>query len=416
MIKNKLKSIDLFAGCGGLMDGFEQSGKYNTLAAVEWEKAPCENLRIRLKDKWKYNNADECVLRFDIQRTEELFLGWQDDAEYGSSSGLDELVGNGGLDIIIGGPPCQAYSIAGRVRDEHGMKNDYRNYLFESYIKVVKRYQPKIFVFENVPGILSAKPGDKPIIDIIKEAFFEAGYVTLSDFSKAVIDFTDYGVPQNRKRVIIIGIRMEYFGQSLCSEMIEKFYTEYLPKYKVPKKTTVLDAIGNLPKLYPLDIDGKYEGRRISHSLPNPMVPNHIARWQSKRDIAVFKLLAEDIESGRLEYVSTAALKALYTKVTGHQSNVHKYHVLRWDEPSNLIPAHLYKDGLRHIHPDSKQARTLTVREAARLQSFDDDYIFYGSNMESYKMIGNAVPPLFAKCCAHAVYDMLETYDIKGES
>ena len=77
-------------------------------------------------------------------------------------------------------------------------------------------------------------------------------------------------------------------------------------------------------------------------------------------------------------------------------SNVHKYHVIRWDEPSNLIPAHLYKDGLRHIHPDSKQLRTITVREAARLQTFDDDYVFEGSNVETYKMIGNAVPPIMA--------------------
>ena len=118
-MKRKIRSIDLFAGCGGLMDGFEQSGKYKTLAAVEWEKAPCENLRVRLKDKWKYKNARDMVLQFDIQRTEELFSGWKDDKDYGTSDGLDCLVGNEGLDVIIGGPPCQAYSIAGRVRDEH---------------------------------------------------------------------------------------------------------------------------------------------------------------------------------------------------------------------------------------------------------------------------------------------------------
>ena len=153
MGNKKIKSIDLFAGCGGLMDGFEQSGKYETLAAVEWEKGPCRNLRNRLRDKWKYKNADDMVLQFDIQRTDELFVGWEDDENYGSSEGLDKLVSaGGGLDVIIGGPPCQAYSIAGRIRDEHNMKNDYRNYLFESYLKVVKKYRPKLFVFENVPG------------------------------------------------------------------------------------------------------------------------------------------------------------------------------------------------------------------------------------------------------------------------
>lgn len=86
---------------------------------------------------------------------------------------------------------------------------------------------------------------------------------------------------------------------------------------------------------------------------------------------------------------------------------MHKYHVIRWDEPSNLIPAHLYKDGLRHIHPDPAQKRSITVREAARLQTFADDYVFEGSNVELYKMIGNAVPPLFSRKLADAVHDLL---------
>ena len=403
----KIKAIDLFAGCGGLMDGFEQSEKYKLIAAVEWEKAPCANLQKRLEDKWNCKDADKRVLRFDIQRTDELFNGWNDE-NYGQSAGLDSLVNDaGGLDVIIGGPPCQAYSIAGRVRDEHGMKNDYRNYLFESYLKVVEHYTPKAFVFENVPGILSAQPGDRPIIEIIQESFKKAGYVLLPDLRKAIIDFTDYGVPQNRKRIIIFGVNEKLYGTDKALEIVQNFYSKYLPNYKVAKKMTVREAIGDLPKLTPLAEDQKYEGKRISHSLPEPFVPNHITRWVSPRDKKVFKLLTEDIESGRNEYTSIDELKTLYTKVTGHVSNVHKYHVIRWDEPSNLIPAHLYKDGLRHIHPDSKQLRTITVREAARLQTFADDYIFYGSNVEVFKMIGNAVPPKFAECLANAVYDIL---------
>ena len=411
MKNKKIKSIDLFAGCGGLMDGFEQSGHYDTIAAVEWEKAPCRNLEKRLKEKWKYKDADQRVLRFDIQRTEELFEGWNEDPDYGSSVGLDKLINAAdGIDVIIGGPPCQAYSIAGRVRDENGMRDDYRNYLFESYIKVLERYQPKAFIFENVPGILSAKPGDRNIIEIIQESFDEAGYCLLSDLSEAIIDFTEYGVPQNRKRIIIFGVKKDYFGEK-AAEIVKQFYETNLPKYKTKKKKTVQEAIGDLPKLYPVAEDIKINGTRTRHSLPQPEVPNHIARWQSDRDVGIFKLLTEDIESGRCEYTSIEALKQLYTDVTGKESNVHKYHVIRWDEPSNLIPAHLYKDGLRHIHPDSTQQRTLTVREAARLQTFPDDYIFEGSNMELYKMIGNAVPPQFAKCCANAVFDILQQYD-----
>lgn len=402
----KIRTIDLFAGCGGLMEGFEETGFYETLAAVEWEKAPCRNLVIRLRDRWKYDNPEDRVLRFDIQRTDELFNGWKEDENYGSSVGLTKLIGKDRLDLIIGGPPCQAYSIAGRVRDEYGMKNDYRNYLFESYLKVVTKYKPKAFVFENVPGILSAQPGDRPIIEIIKESFMNAGYMVLSNLKNAIIDFTEYGVPQKRSRIIILGLSIKEFGKLKCEELLNKFYKEVLPSKKCLKRTA-WDAIGDLPKLYPIGHDEKYNGKRISHSLPEPFVDNHVARWQSDRDIEVFKLLESDIEKGELKYLSTAALKELYTKVTGRVSNVHKYHVIQKDSPSNLIPAHLYKDGLRHIHPESSQARTITVREAARLQTFADDYKFDGSSVELFKMIGNAVPPQFSKCLALAIKDLL---------
>lgn len=399
---NKVKTIDLFAGCGGLMDGFEQSNLYTTLACVEWEKAPCDNLRKRLTDKWKYYDADLRVLRFDIQRTEELFNGWQNDSNYGDSKGLDSLIGDNKIDLIIGGPPCQAYSIAGRIRDEHNMKNDYRNYLFESYLKVVCRYRPKAFVFENVPGILSAKPGDRYIIEIIKEQFEQAGYEVLSNLRNAIIDFTDYGVPQNRSRIIILGLDKKTYPNA--KELLEKFYSEILPKYKFKEKATVRQAIGDLPKLYPLTDN---ETQKYSHTVCQCEVKNHLPRWHSQRDIEIFRLLAEDIEQKRFQYITTESLKKLYTEKTGKVSNVHKYHVLRWDMPSNLIPAHLYKDGLRHIHPDSTQARTITVREAARLQTFPDDYEFIGSQMDQFKMIGNAVPPLFSKKLAQAIYELL---------
>lgn len=396
-----LNTIDLFVGCGGLSEGFEQSRKYKMIGAVEWEPSPVKELRNHLKNRWGIQDSEERVLQFDIQRTEELFNGWKD-KKFGESKGLDALVGNRQLDVIIGGPPCQAYSVAGRIRDEHGMREDYRNYLFESYLKVVQHYKPRVFVFENVPGILSAKPGDGSvrIIDLIQKAFADAGYAVLPDLSNAIIDMTEYGVPQNRKRIIILGVSKEHYGDK-AEAMVEKFYSSYLPEYKIEKKATVRDAIGDLPKLRPLDEPISYLGRKLSHSVSDPLINGHISRFHNKRDIELFKFLEEDIASGRMKYTSAKSLKTLYTKLTGKTSNVHKYYVLRWDEPSNLIPAHLFKDGLRHIHPDPEQARTITVREAARLQTFPDDYYFNCSQTDAFKMIGNAVPPLFAKKVAY---------------
>lgn len=399
----KITTIDLFAGCGGLMDGFEQSNLYTTLGCVEWESAPCENLVKRLSEKWGYKDAKSRVFRFDIRRTDELLFGWTNDKKYGESKGLDHLLKNKKLDLVIGGPPCQAYSIAGRIRDTNKMKTDYRNYLFESYLKIVEYYKPKAFVFENVPGILSAKPNDRFIINEIKEKFETAGYALLDNLKEAIVDFSEYGVPQNRKRIILLGLNKTEFPNAKI--MLENFYKTILPKYKSDKKTTVFQAIADLPKLYPLDKD--HINGKFSHSQPKENIANHIPRWHSQRDIEIFKLLAKDIEDKKFKYTSTNELKKLYTERTGKVSNIYKYHVLRWDKPSNLIPAHLYKDGLRHIHPDSKQARTITVREAARLQGFPDDYVFIGSQMEQFKMIGNAVPPLFSKKLALAIYDLL---------
>lgn len=413
MNNKKYYTIDLFAGCGGLMDGFMQEGSYETLACVEWEKYPCQTLEQRLKKKWHHKNAKEEVVRFDIQRTEELIQGFEDN-EYGKHKGLAKLIGKKKIDVIIGGPPCQAYSLAGRIRDPHGMKNDYRNYLFESYIRILEYFQPTFFIFENVMGMLSASPDGTPIVDKIRESFDKAGYIVVDDFRDAVFDVADFGIPQHRKRVIIVGVNKERFSQSheLCKKIINEFYYDIMPSHRLSSlPRTVKDAIGDLPVIMPSKDVIRQDGHKYSHvPIDGGGVMNHIPRFHSERDQAIFRLLGEDIESGRNEYVSTEALKRLYTKMTGKQSNIHKYYVLRWNEQSNTIPAHLYKDGMRHIHPDSRQARSITVREAARLQTFADDFEFLGPTMAQYKMIGNAVPSDFAKIIAKAIHKLLSKY------
>lgn len=402
----KINVLDLFAGCGGLTDGFEQAGGFHTLACIEWEARPAETLQLRLEKKWRYKNAKNIVLRYDMQRTKELLAGWND-PEYGQNPGLNKIISDKKVDVIVGGPPCQAYSMAGRVRDENGMQNDYRNYLFESYLKLVVNYKPDFFIFENVPGILSAKPGGISIINRISNEIKKIGYTISNDLKKeALFDASDFGVPQSRKRVIIFGVNKTKFSEN-SNEIISSFYDSLAIKSRAITKQTVHDAISDLPRLLPLNTKiGK-----PSHQNVECDITDHVPRFHSKRDIKIFKLLAQDIESRKCKYVSVEAIKKLYEKETGRNSSVHKYYVLRWDRQSNTIPAHLYKDGLRHIHPDSAQGRSLTIREAARLQTFDDDYEFVGSMSDKYKMIGNAVPPIFARVIAESILKIYSKYN-----
>ncbi|CUO39887.1 DNA cytosine methyltransferase [Clostridium paraputrificum] len=402
---SKIKVIDLFAGCGGLLDGFMRSGLYDPVASVEWQKHQVNTLRNRLSSKWHVKDAQETVLHFDIQR-EDLFTGWSNDPDYQDSVGLDEIVSNkGGVDIIIGGPPCQAYSVAGRVRDKDNMKSDYRNYLFEHYLEVVNRYKPKLFVFENVPGMLSAMPDGTPIPDLIRRDADKIGYKIVEDIKGlAQIDISDYGIPQTRKRVILIGLNKDFYPD--YKDVLDKFYTEILPGYKANKKVSVGEAIGDLEVIKPLgEINSK---GKISHINPNSEISWHVPRYHNSKDIEVFRRLALDIESGENKLTNAAELNKIYEQVTGKKTSVHKYHVLRKDLPSTTILAHLYKDGLRFIHYDSKQARSITVREAARLQSFDDDFEFIGPQGAAYQMIGNAVPPKFAEVLAKSVKKILK--------
>lgn len=409
----KLTVIDLFSGAGGLSEGFNQTGNFEFLAHVEWEHPMVETLRNNLIKRWGVSEeiSKKTVIEFDVQKTEELLYGnWSDETKklyekQNHSSivkdGLGGLIGRKKVDVIIGGPPCQSYSLAGRAQDPNSMKNDYRNYLFESFVKIVNQYKPKVFVFENVPGMLSAKPGDRLVIERIHEAFSNIGYKIRvpNNMSNSVYTASEFGVPQNRQRVIIFGVSKEE------TTKVEDFYSALdSQKSKGPKKT-VRDAIGNMPRFKPLKTHYKEGRRNISHELiDESKFTLHEARYHNQRDINVFY----DWISNKMNLCSQVDKIGYYKKVTGRVTNHNKYRSLEWDKPSLTIVSHLYKDGLMFIHPDLNQLRSITVREAALLQSFPIDFEFLGSNAVCFKMIGNAVPVLFAKAIAKAVFKVLE--------
>ena len=409
-MRRKYRVIDLFAGCGGMTEGFMKTKKYTEIAAVEWLKPQVDTLRHRIKNTWNILDAETRVIHFDIQKNGQLFAPFNGDDKYEAHCGLDFLVEKSqGIDLIIGGPPCQAYSVAGRIKDAQGMQEDYRNFLFEHYLAIVNRYEPKAFVFENVPGLLSANVKGNMILDLIKEGFSNIGYDIIEDVKKnALIDVSEYGIPQNRKRVILFGIKRNLYTNT--QEKLLEFYNEILPRYKSEKKS-VKQAIHDLPKITPL-FDEESHRKKIAYINPECDISWHTARYHNKRDMETFQLLATDLLTKKPMYLDPKKLCQLYKDRVGIESktSIHRYHVLSPNQPSTTIVAHLYKDGLRYIHYDPNQSRTITVREAARLQAFDDDFDFIGKQTHAYQMIGNAVPPKFAECLGMAIFDFLEKY------
>ena len=378
---SKLKIIDLFSGIGGLSLGFKDSG-YSISAHLDIEKNCIDTLKLNFNDKGLFIHEDITNIDSYISKLK------------------DHVDGN--LDGIVGGPPCQAYSLAGRINKKNKMDEDPRNFLFESFVKVLEILQPKFFIFENVVGMLSAKPFGVNVLDDISKSFESANFEINNDFRSCIFDMSKYSIPQKRKRVIIFGVNKNYYNNS--RDLVKKFY-ELMNKKASINQQTVRDAIYDLPKILPVK-------NKDSIDIKNPYIvtekfEEHLPRFHNQRDIKIFKILTEDIQNGTLKYASSNELKKLYKKFTNKDSKVHKYHVLRWDKPSNTIPAHLYKDGLRHIHPDPEQCRSITVREAARLMTFPDNFKFSGSRGDKYKGLGNAVPPKFAEVIAKTIKEVL---------
>ncbi len=408
----KLNFIDLFAGAGGLSEGFIRAG-FEPVCHVEMNSDACNTLKTRTAYH-HLKSIDHLDLYHDYLKGEiTRDLLWDSvpadlirsviNKEISEEtipeifSITDEILNGKGVDIIIGGPPCQAYSIAGRARDPKGMADDPRNHLFLRYVQFLKKYTPKVFVFENVPGILSAANGVylKKILNAVQEAGYELGY--------EVLNSKDFGVLQDRKRVIMIGWKKE----------LNLAYPKF--EASAPIYTIINDLFSDLPKiksgfgdLGPMKYSGPTTEYLESTGIRNGIdfTTQHISRPNNENDLEIYKIAVSKWvnEGKRLNY---AELPENLIKHSNTTSFTNRFQVVNHKGISHTVVAHIAMDGHYYIHPDIQQNRSISVREAARIQSFPDDFYFESSRTAAFKQIGNAVPVLMAAGIAKKIREMI---------
>ena len=417
---NKHFYIDLFAGAGGLSEGFIRAG-FEAVAHVEMDKAACFSLKTRiayhhLKESGQYD-IYLSYLKDKLTRSE-LYAFVPDELlntainlpigpEYNNAiyQSIDNNRNGKEIDVIIGGPPCQAYSLVGRARDENGMKNDPRNYLYVQYANYLERYQPKFFVFENVLGLKSANDGSYLLN--MEKLFLRKGY----KMHVFTVEANNFGILQNRRRVIIIGWRNDFVPNIPDLEKIKTSSQEFLVK-SIFADLPVINAGEGKDKY--LTYRSKANNYLKSSSIRNgiKVLTQHVARPHTMQDKEIYKIAVQkwNEKGERLNYNDLP--ERLKTHNNRH-SFFDRFKVVADNLPwSQTVVAHIAKDGHYYIHPDITQNRSITVREAARLQSFPDDYYFEGitestSRTAAFKQIGNAVPPLLAYQIAEIVSGML---------
>lgn len=434
-------AIDLFSGAGGLTEGFLQEG-YKFVAHIEKEYWACETLKTRimyyyLKQKndiglyHEYLKGAETYTKIEENREivfkkypelKEIFKNTVLNKKFGNAEEDEEatdiseiiklikksmkLYGEKKIDVIIGGPPCQAYSIIGRSRMKQKVKEDNRNYLFYYYRDIVSYFKPKMFIFENVPGIFTAMNGK--IFEEIKEKFSEIGYelkTKRNEEEENIKDASKYGVYQTRKRVILFGFQKK-----------RKYEYPNLDKYalKFNEKMTTQNAIGDLNELQPGEGEDRklvkykrkakseYEAYLRQDSIG---ILNHKARTiNEQRDRVIYKEAIKKANKKEQLYYSDLPQELKTHK--NQKSFLDRFKVHSNNEIPHTIVAHISKDGHYNIHPDMRQCRSLTVREAARIQSFPDNFLFEGPRTEQYIQVGNAVPPILSRGIAKALNEL----------
>lgn len=348
-----MKVIDLFSGAGGLSLGFMKDG-HTVTKAVEFDKD--------IANSYMLNHPEVEMFVDDIRNLDE--------------SGTFEL---GDANVIIGGPPCQGFSMAGsRIRN--AFMDDPRNYLFKHYFNVVKTVKPEVFIMENVKGIKTMQNGEifKEILNIFSDSELLNGK-PYNLFYK-VVKVAEFGVPQKRERMIIIGTTKDDIDFQQLWELTKNDISEEIPTFF--DDVTVEDAIGNLKTF---DESGEISNPSPETayqrylSTPKDVITNHTKTKHS--DVAIERM--EKINNGENFMSLDEDIKSVHSGAYGR---------LRWDEKAPTVTTRFdTPSGGRFIHPEKN--RTLTPREAARIQSFPDEYIFYGNKTSVNKQIGNAVPP-----------------------
>ena len=383
-MSSQLNYLDLFAGAGGLSEGFIRAG-FNPVAHVEMDPAACFTLRTRMAYHWLKNQGKEnqyveylngCISRLELyEQVPEAVIQSVINAEISKATlpdifcQIDCLLEGQKLDLIIGGPPCQAYSVVGRARSPDKMQGDKRNYLYVFYAEFLKQYKPKYFVFENVNGLLSAKDEDgNSYLEQMRDLFRKRGYETELETLSA----NDYGVPQNRKRTILVGRRGKSTG----------FYPEL---DKSASGILVKEIFSDLPTLTagegeakPCDLKSYSGSWLYDTGIRNDDFPMtwHQARPHRKQDLEIYRI-AVDLWNKKKVRLNYNTLPSRLKTHRNRKSFLDRFKVVAGNlDFSHTVVSHIAKDGHYYIHHDIEQNRSLTPREAARLQSFPDNYYF----------------------------------------
>jgi len=418
MAKKKYTFIDLFAGAGGLSEGFVRAG-FTPIAHIEMDKYACETLKTRAAYHYLEENDKLHIYKKYLQEKKEGESGhklWEQvpatvinsviHATIGSSTidgifqKVDNLKRKNSVDLIIGGPPCQAYSIAGRARMGKDVEKDPRNELYKYYVQFLQRYRPKMFVFENVLGLFTAKKGE-PFKDL-KELVNGIGYEMQSQVQNA----SEHGVLQKRQRVIIVGWlknEVNSKGEHYSYPLLMKEQNSYAVLKDLfsdlPQRIAGEGSLTEIVHYTKALEDMPYLSESSIRSNALDFTTQHIARPHNANDREIYCLAVKQWREKKRQLDYSKLPPHLQTH-KNTKSFLDRYSVVDPDGYSHTVVAHISKDGHYYIYPTPyptvENVRSITVREAARLQSFPDDYFFEGNRGAAFKQIGNAVPVVLA--------------------